>query len=155
MAAFFRKRPLRYPLVVLSFIGVVGALMLMFWYVWAGILFAVAFGAATYAAWHTEKQSYLETEKHLETLSFRMKRVGEEALLEMPIGIILINDQFIIEWANPYMTRELEFDTLIGADLFSLSDELHTLVKQDDTKEWRNTEYHRWIYPRGVSDDRE
>ncbi len=135
MAAFFRKRPLRYPLVVLSIIGVVGALMLMFWHVWAGIIFAVVFAAATFAAWHTEKRSFIETEKHLETLSFRMKRVGEEALLEMPIGIMLINEQFIIEWANPYMTRELEFDTLIGADLFSLSDELHTLVKQDDTKE--------------------
>lgn len=135
MAAFFRKRPLRYPLVVLSIIGVVGALMLMFWHVWAGIIFAVVFAAATFAAWQTEKRSFIETEKHLETLSFRMKRVGEEALLEMPIGIMLINDQFIIEWANPYMTRELEFDTLIGADLFSLSDELHTLVKQDDAKE--------------------
>ncbi|MBU0905531.1 MAG: DHH family phosphoesterase [Firmicutes bacterium] len=135
MAAFFRKRPLRYPLVVLSIIGVVGALMLMFWHVWAGIVFAVVFAAAIFAAWQTEKRSFIETEKHLETLSFRMKRVGEEALLEMPIGIMLINDQFIIEWANPYMTRELEFDTLIGADLFSLSDELHTLVKQDDTKE--------------------
>lgn len=135
MAAFFRKRPLRYPLVVLSIIGVVGALMLMFWHVWAGIVFVVVFAAAIFAAWYTEKRSFIETEKHLETLSFRMKRVGEEALLEMPIGIMLINDQFIIEWANPYMTRELEFDTLIGADLFSLSDELHTLVKQDDTKE--------------------
>ena len=135
MAAFFRKRPLRYPLVVLSIIGVVGALMLMFWHVWAGIIFVVVFAAAIFAAWQTEKRSFIETEKHLETLSFRMKRVGEEALLEMPIGIMLINDQFIIEWANPYMTRELEFDTLIGADLFSLSDELHTLVKQDDTKE--------------------
>ena len=135
MAAFFRKRPLRYPLVVLSIIGVVGALMLMFWHAWAGIIFAVVFAAATFAAWQTEKRSFIETEKHLETLSFRMKRVGEEALLEMPIGIMLINDQFIIEWANPYMTRELEFDTLIGADLFSLSDELHTLVKQDDAKE--------------------
>ncbi|WP_394189868.1 DHH family phosphoesterase [Paenisporosarcina quisquiliarum] len=135
MAAFFRKRPLRYPLVVLSIIGVVGALLLMFWHVWAGIIFAVVFAAAIFATWQTEKRSFIETEKHLETLSFRMKRVGEEALLEMPIGIMLINDQFIIEWANPYMTRELEFDTLIGADLFSLSDELHTLVKQDDTKE--------------------
>lgn len=135
MAAFFRKRPLRYPLVVLSIIGVVGALLLMFWHVWAGIIFAVVFAAAIFAAWQTEKRSFIETEKHLETLSFRMKRVGEEALLEMPIGIMLINDQFIIEWANPYMTRELEFDTLIGADLFSLSDELHTLVKQDDAKE--------------------
>ena len=29
----------------------------------------------------------LKHEKHIETLSYRMKKVGEEALLELPIGI--------------------------------------------------------------------
>jgi c-di-AMP phosphodiesterase-like protein len=135
MGAFFRKRPLRYPLMFLSLLGVIGAFLLMFWHVWVGVVFAIVFATATYAAWQTEKRSYEETEKHIETLSYRMKKVGEEALLEMPIGIILISDQFVIEWANPYMTRELEFDTLIGTDLFSLSDDLHTLVKQEETRE--------------------
>ena len=45
----------------------------------------------------------METEKHIETLSYRMKKVGEEALLELPIGIILINDKQLVEWANPFM----------------------------------------------------
>ncbi|MFX3674344.1 MAG: DHH family phosphoesterase [Paenisporosarcina sp.] len=135
MGTFFRKRPLRYPLVLLLILGIIGAFLIMFWLDWLGIAFAVVFAIGIYLAWQTEKKSFEETEKHIETLSYRMKRVGEEALLEMPIGIILINDQFIIEWANPHMTRELEYDTLIGADLFSLSDDLHTLVKQDEKPE--------------------
>lgn len=135
MGDFFRKRPLRYPLVLLSILGVLGAFLIMFWHVWAGIAFAVTISIAIVVVWRTEKRSFEETEKHIETLSYRLKRVGEEALLEMPIGIILINDQFVIEWANPHLTRELEFDTLIGADLFSLSDELHSLVKQDEAPE--------------------
>jgi len=135
MGTFFRKRPLRYPLVSLSVLGLIGAFLIMFWLDWVGIIFAIVVAIVTYVAWKIEKKSFEETEKHIETLSYRMKKVGEEALLEMPIGIILINDQYVIEWANPHMTRELEFDTLIGADLFSLSDELHTLVKQDETPE--------------------
>lgn len=135
MGTFFRKRPLRYPLVLLSVLGLIGAFLIMFWLDWVGIVFAIVVAIVTYVAWQIEKKSFEETEKHIETLSYRMKKVGEEALLEMPIGIILINDQYVIEWANPHMTRELEFDTLIGADLFSLSDELHTLVKQDETPE--------------------
>ena len=39
----------------------------------------------------------------------------------MPIGILLINDQYIIEWANPYMMQKLPFDTIIGEELFSIS----------------------------------
>lgn len=135
MGTFFRKRPLRYPLVLLSVLGLIGAFLIMFWLDWVGIVLAIVIAIVTYIAWQFEKKSFEETEKHIETLSYRMKKVGEEALLEMPIGIILINDQYVIEWANPHMTRELEFDTLIGADLFSLSDELHTLVKQDETPE--------------------
>jgi c-di-AMP phosphodiesterase-like protein len=85
--------------------------------------------------WQLEKRLYEETEKHIETLSYRMKRVGEEALLEMPIGILLVNEHWTIEWANPYMARELEFDSIIGENLFTLSEEFHSLVKQEDNKE--------------------
>ena len=36
-----------------------------------------------------------------------MKKVGEEALLELPIGIILINEKNGIEWANPYAIEDI------------------------------------------------
>ena len=55
--------------------------------------------------WKVEEITYNETEKHIESLSFRMKKVGEEAFLEMPIGILLINEQYMIEWANPFMLQ--------------------------------------------------
>ena len=32
-------------------------------------------------AWTIEQRVYEETEKHIETLSYRMKKVGEEALI--------------------------------------------------------------------------
>ena len=40
-------------------------------------------------------------EEYIATLSYRVKKVGEEALMEMPIGIMLINDDYYIEWTNP------------------------------------------------------
>ena len=55
--------------------------------------------------WKMEEQTYIETEKHIETFSYRVKKVGEEALLELPIGIILINDKNTVEWANPYAAK--------------------------------------------------
>lgn len=135
MSAFFRKRPIRVPLFFLSLLGLISALLLLFWNIWAGSIVALLFIIVLLLGWQMEKRLYEETEKHIETLSYRMKRVGEEALLEMPIGILLVNEHWTIEWANPYMSRELEFDSLIGEELFSLSDEFHGLVKQEDNKE--------------------
>lgn len=135
MSAFFRQRRLRYPLIALLLLGAAAVVLITLWSEWAAGIFTLLFGLAFTAAWVTEKRVYDETEKHIETLSYRMKKVGEEALLEMPIGILLVNENFDIEWANPYMTSTLAYDTLIGESLYSLSDEFHTLVKSDDIKE--------------------
>jgi c-di-AMP phosphodiesterase-like protein len=134
MSAFFRKRPIRVPLFFLSLLGLISTLLLLYWQIWIGSVLAALFLVVLVIGWQMEKRLYEETEKHIETLSYRMKRVGEEALLEMPIGIILVNEHWTIEWAN-HMSRELEFDSLIGEELFTLSDEFHSLVKQEDNKE--------------------
>lgn len=135
MSAFFRKRKLRYPLLALLILGIAAAILISLWSEWAAGGFVLLFAAAFAAAWITEKRVYEETEKHIETLSYRVKKVGEEALLEMPIGILLVNENFDIEWANPYMTNELEYDTLIGESIYTLSDEFHTMIKSEEAKE--------------------
>ena len=81
------------------------AVLLLLIQFWSGLIFSVLFTTAVGFAWKIEEQTYIETEKHIETLSYRMKKVGEEALLELPIGIILINEKNIVEWANPYAAK--------------------------------------------------
>ncbi|MDN7228539.1 DHH family phosphoesterase [Planococcus liqunii] len=132
MSAFFRQRKLRLPLLALLILGLAAAILISLRSEWVGGIFIILFGALFVYAWVTEKRVYEATEKHIETLSYRMKKVGEEALLEMPIGILLVNENFDIEWANPYMTSMLEYDTLIGESLYSLSDEFQTLVKSEE-----------------------
>ena len=102
MTSFFRKRAIRYPLT-----GVVdsrhdGCSTPSNDSFWLGLLFTLLFVVTVGVAWKLEEHTYIETEKHIETLSYRVKKVGEEALLELPIGIILINEKNSIEWANPY-----------------------------------------------------
>ncbi|TQR11528.1 DHH family phosphoesterase [Psychrobacillus soli] len=135
MASFFRKRPIRYPLVLFMLLGAVAAYLLLSNNLLVGLLFALLVIGVSIYAWILEQRVYEETERHIETLSYRMKKVGEEALLEMPIGILLINDQYVIEWANPYMTQKLPFDTIIGEELFSISTDFKQLLKQEDSKE--------------------
>ncbi|MEK4427576.1 DHH family phosphoesterase [Solibacillus sp. FSL K6-1523] len=130
-----RQRPIRYPLIALSALGIVTAILMVSWSLWIGIAYTLIFTVFIVYAWKVEAITYMETEKHIESLSFRMKKVGEEAFLEMPIGILLINDQFAIEWANPFMLKMLDTDTLIGHDLFALSESLYTLINQEQKSE--------------------
>lgn len=72
-----------------------------------------------------------EIEEYISLLSYRVKKVGEEALLQMPIGIMLVNDNYTIEWANPYMLSVLKEDSLIGKSVYEIEDELVQLMIQE------------------------
>ena len=131
----FRKRPIRYPLLVLAALGIVAAILIMSWNVWIGIAYILVFASVIYYTFKLEVLTYLETENHIEALSYRMKNVGEEAFLEMPIGILLINDQHTIEWANPFMLKMLKVQSLIGQEIFALSEGLQAFTNQNQKSE--------------------
>lgn len=135
MTSFFRKRTIRYPLAALSLLGMVAAVILLMSQFWPGLIFAVLFVSSIGIAWKMEDQTYIETEKHIKTLSHRIKKVGEEALLQLPIGIMLINDDKIVEWANPYVSQVFDLELLIGSELFDLSEQLHTIVKSENAEQ--------------------
>ncbi|WP_342513860.1 DHH family phosphoesterase [Sporosarcina sp. FSL K6-1522] len=135
MTSFFRTRAIRYPLALLSFLGVMATLFLLILKFWLGLLFFIVFTVAIGAAWKTESKTYVETEKHIETLSYRMKKVGEEALLELPIGILLINDKNLVEWANPHVAKIFEMESCIGKELFDLSGQFASIVKNDNPEQ--------------------
>lgn len=130
----YRKRRIIYLLLHLAFFGVVGIVGLFSLNVWVGAVFTLLVAIILIHDWRKEKIFHITVEKYVESLAFRMKKVGQEALLEMPIGVVLINDKFEIEWANPYMTRLMELPTLTGQDLFLLSDELQNIRKSDEKK---------------------
>ncbi|MED3661630.1 DHH family phosphoesterase [Ureibacillus sp. FSL K6-8385] len=131
----YRKRKMHYPLFHLAFFGLVGIIGLFLLNVWVGLAFTIIVAIVIFYDWRKEKISHLAIEKYIESLAFRMKKVGQEVLLEMPIGVILINDKFEIEWANPYMTRLMDLPSLTGQNLFVLSDELQNIRKSDDKKD--------------------
>ncbi|WNS75489.1 DHH family phosphoesterase [Bacillus sp. DTU_2020_1000418_1_SI_GHA_SEK_038] len=131
MPSYLEKRSIRYPIYGLMGITVV-LLIILAYYNWIfgliGLLLAVL------PFYYLFKIDYLqrkETEEYISTLSYRVKKVGEEALMEMPIGIMLINDDYYIEWTNPFMASCFDEDTLVGRSLYDVADLLVPLIKQE------------------------
>src|SRR5690625_4421175 len=109
----------------------------IWYYQWVlGIIMTVLLVASFYYSVRTEKTIMNETEKYISTLSHRIKKVGEEALLEMPIGIVLFSKDYNVEWTNPYMNQFGEENTLVGKSLNILSEDLIPQIKENKNESW-------------------
>src|SRR5690625_245169 len=109
----------------------------IWYYQWIlGILMTLFMAVSFYYSIRTEKTIIDETERYITTLSHRLKKVGEEALLEMPIGIILFSEDYHIEWTNSYMGKFSEGESLIGKPLDHISDDLIPIVNEDKKDAW-------------------
>lgn len=123
----------------ITILYVVSALLLItvWYYQWMiGIGMTIVFMFSFYYSLQKEKKLRKETEAYIATLSYRVKKVGEEALLEMPFGIILYNQDYTIEWANPYMNQFEGMATLVGKSLDTLSDQLIPAIKSGKEDIW-------------------
>lgn len=131
MPMFYEKSQIRYSLIAIIGILILTVLFLFVLNWIIGIIVTVCLCIALFFLRKSVLEYRKEMDSYISTLSYRLKKVGEEALMEMPIGIMLIDDDFRIEWANPYITSIMNEDTLIGRDLLEIHDALLPLFKQD------------------------
>ncbi len=110
----------------------------MIFYQWMiGVALTVVLLIIIVLSLRAEDRLRRKTEQYVSTLSYRVKKVGEEALLEMPIGIILYSDDRQIEWANPYLNDFIDPEhTVIGHSLSHVSEELLSMANSEADEEW-------------------
>ncbi len=131
METLFRKRLIRWPLLALTILGLISAIGLFLFHFWVGLLYTVAFAFLIGATWREEERTYTATERHIESLSYRLKRVGEEALMQLPIGIVLIDDERQVDWTNDYTVDIFHKGPLIGTSLSEMMPELVPLLEKE------------------------
>lgn len=131
MPSYLEKRFTRYAIFGLMGVTVVllGILSYYNWFIGLAGLVLTAF--PFYILFLLDYRQRKETEKYITTLSYRVKKVGEEALMEMPIGIMLFNDDYYIEWTNPFLASCFAEDTLVGRSLYDIADSIIPLIKQE------------------------
>lgn len=131
MPSYLERRQIRYPLYGLMAVTLV-LIGFLAYYNW--IIGAAGFiltGLLIYLIFQVNHKIRQETEEYISTLSYRVKKVGEEALMEMPIGIMLINDDYYIEWTNPFIAACFNEDSLVGKSLYDVADAVIPLIKQE------------------------
>ncbi|WP_282938655.1 DHH family phosphoesterase [Paenibacillus sp. RC67] len=111
-------------LIVLTFI-----LMIYQWVIGVIALFICAILA--YYTLQAEQAFRKDFNHYVTTLSHRIKKAGNEVVHELPIGILLYNEDKIVEWHNPFVAKMLSKETLIGESVNELFPSLKTRKDKD------------------------
>ncbi|MFT9200319.1 MAG: hypothetical protein ABF488_06825, partial [Lentilactobacillus hilgardii] len=69
-----------------------------------------------------------DTNRYISDLSYRIHRGEQESLLEMPIGVMILNENGLVEWTNPYFTRYFNNENILGKRIEDVDHDLQQLM---------------------------
>ncbi|RIX47091.1 hypothetical protein D3P08_25875 [Paenibacillus nanensis] len=98
----------------------------------AGFVLTIGVGVYSFLA---ERAFRKDLKTYLGTLSYRVKKGGNDVISELPFGIILYNEERTVEWHNPYISQLLERESLIGVPLTEMFPTLQHAKDREGTVE--------------------
>ncbi|HTG71718.1 MAG TPA: DHH family phosphoesterase [Candidatus Udaeobacter sp.] len=119
-----------------SFVLMVLMSVALAWFEWLlGLLGLLLTGGVLFYMVIAERAFRKDLKTYLGTLSYRVKKVGNDVISELPFGIILYNEDRIVEWHNPYIAGVVERETVIGVPLAELFPSLQQVKEREGTIE--------------------
>jgi c-di-AMP phosphodiesterase-like protein len=129
-------------LVILSFI--------VFAYQWLiGLVSLAIVGLLAFYTLQAETAFRKDLNTYIATISHRVKKAGTEVMNELPIGMLLYNEEKVIEWHNPYIGKMLGKESVIGESIHELFPDLKNRKEKEekiDLTIGKNV-YQVWIKP--------
>lgn len=115
--------------------------------IWLGIVVLILLVAMDILIWRISEKAGEDLKTYISSLSYRIKRGEQEAIIKLPIGIIIYNEDYEIEWMSPYLQSFANTDeSLIGRRISSVFPEIELEDNEEektDTQviEWRENHY--------------
>ncbi|MGM9986856.1 MAG: DHH family phosphoesterase [Bacillaceae bacterium] len=131
MSEIQKKRWFLYPVLILLTIFVIVAIIIFAVSKWIGIMLLIILGAVSGWFYKVNQQIKKEINQYTELMMHRVKKVSDEAFNELPIGILLYNRDYQIQWANPYLLSCFEETVLVGQSVEDVSENLMNVLKRD------------------------
>ncbi|MCO6019050.1 hypothetical protein CKN86_00250 [Carnobacterium divergens] len=141
LPSFFKDEKLRIATFVLSGLLVLIVILAFFAKFYIGLALSVLFIIVLLLLYYSMKKITVETNKYIADLSYRIKRGEQEALIKMPIGILLYNEKYEVQWTNPYLQLYLGKKEVLGKKIDEIDLELANVIKNNKTKGLSNV---RW-----------
>ncbi len=104
--------------IIWGFILMLALVIALSAFVWQiGVVALLLCGIVIYYTLVAERAFRRDFNNYVATLTHRVKRSGSEVINELPIGILLYNEERTIEWHNPFVARMVDRELLLGVNL--------------------------------------
>lgn len=90
--------------------------------VWIGLLILFLFIVLNFLTYYLYKRTGRDLDQYISNLSYQIKRGEQEAIIKLPVGIIIYNDNYEIEWLSPYLQtfQKNNEESMIGQRVFEV-----------------------------------
>lgn len=129
------ERRFYYTMAAVYLTALLSTVLLLFFHWLIGVIGLVILVAFGFWGMKVHKDFQRDLEQYVATLSHRVKKVGDEALNAMPIGIMLYNEDYQIEWVNRYISELLGGEPFFGISLNHITEELIPAIKGQSDQE--------------------
>lgn len=128
---FLRNKHLRIIAVFLLILSLVCATLAFIVNAWLGIIVLLLILLTIGLSFIILKQVMQDTTHYISDLSYKIKRSEQEALLKMPIGILMLNDLAEVVWVNPTMQKLFGQEEILGKKLTEADEELAKVINDN------------------------
>lgn len=128
---FLRNKHLRIIAVFLLILSLVCATLAFIVNAWLSIIVLLLILLTIGLSFITLKQVMQDTTHYISDLSYKIKRSEQEALLKMPIGILMLNDLAEVVWVNPTMQKLFGQEEILGKKLTEADEELAKVINDN------------------------
>lgn len=128
---FLRNKHLRIIAIFLLILSLVCATLAFIVNAWLGIIVLLLILLTIGLSFITLKQVMQDTTHYISDLSYKIKRSEQEALLKMPIGILMLNDLAEVVWVNPTMQKLFGQEEILGKKLTEADEELAKVINDN------------------------
>ena len=113
--------------------------------IWLGLLVLLLFAVMDILLWQLSNRLEKDFNHYIANLSYSIKRVEQEAIIKLPIGIVIHDDNYEVEWLSPYLQSFSESDeSFIGKNIKEVFPELRLNGEEEaelNIFEWRGSYY--------------
>lgn len=133
MPKFLLKRWHGYHLIALYSVAILMNIIATLYNWKIGLLGFIILGVVVLYSIQAKRSFEKDFETYISTLSHRVNKAGEEAVAKMPIGMLLYNEEMVIQWTNP-MVATVFSENCIGESIASISDQLVESIQGEETE---------------------
>ena len=150
---FLNDNKFKWFAVVIGLLQLVTIALGFFVHFMVGIVLLVAFIITVLALYHLAKKLSIETHKYITDLSYRIKRGEQEALIKMPIGILLFNEDYEVQWTNPYLQNYFGHQGVLGKKINEIDKELADAIQSSQSSGLKTVHWGDNVYQIIVQED--